>query len=75
MKKQGERKRWRDLTPSQKVIGVITSVVQVGLLVAALWDIRHRAPEELRGSKKLWTGLVFINWVGPIAYFLVGRKR
>jgi hypothetical protein len=50
-------------------------VAQVTLLVAALVDLRRRPARKVRGDKRLWTALSFVNYVGPIAYFTVGRKR
>jgi hypothetical protein len=49
---------------------VFLVVVQIALLVAALADIRRRPADNINGSKKLWVGLSFINFVGSIAYFL-----
>ncbi|MDH7487357.1 MAG: PLDc N-terminal domain-containing protein [Anaerolineae bacterium] len=71
----GRKKRWSDLTAAQKITTVVSGLIQISLLAAALWDLRRRSPEELYGSKSLWRGLVFINFFGPIAYFLLGRKR
>lgn len=70
-----ERKQWRDLSTGRKISTVIMGIIQVSLLVVALYDLRRRPEAQINGSKKMWTGLVFINWIGPIAYFLVGRKR
>jgi hypothetical protein len=67
--------RWRELSSGQKRAVVISGAVQFGLLAAALADIRRRPAEEIRGNKKLWAVLAFVNYVGPIAYFLVGRRR
>ena len=39
------RKSWADLSPVSKVAVVILGTVQVGLLVAALWDIAHRSAD------------------------------
>jgi len=69
-----KKKKWADFTPIQKVFAFITGFIQIGLLVSALWDIYHRPSDEFRGGKWLWTGVVFINFVGPISYFLFGRK-
>ncbi len=69
------RKSWADLSPVSKVAVVILGTVQVGLLVAALWDIAHRSADEVRGDRRMWAGLAFINWIGPLAYFTVGRKQ
>jgi hypothetical protein len=68
------KKQWHELTESQQVAIVILSVVQFGLLVAALWDIYHRPANKVNGSKLAWTLGSFINYVGPIAYFTFGRK-
>jgi hypothetical protein len=50
-------------------------IAQIGLFIAALWDIRRRPEDAINGSKRLWTGLAFINFIGPLAYFAFGRKR
>jgi len=54
---------------------VLGGVVQIGLLAAALTDIYRRPQEEIRGNKWLWMAAAFVNFVGPISYFLFGRKR
>jgi hypothetical protein len=54
---------------------VLSGVVQLGLLAATLVDIYRRPTEEIRGTKRLWTTAAFINYIGPISYFLFGRKR
>ena len=69
-----KQKKWSDLTQVQKIGGVLTGILQVMLLAAALWDIRRRPEEEIRGNKWLWTAVVFINFIGPIAYFIFGRS-
>jgi hypothetical protein len=69
------KRRWTDLSPQKQLTISITGLVQVALLVAALIDIRRRPAEQINGSKKLWTAVAFINYVGPIAYFVFGRKR
>jgi hypothetical protein len=68
-------KRWKDLSLPQQAATLLLGMVQIALLVAALLDIRRRPPEQINGTKRMWTLLVFINYVGPIAYFLLGRKR
>jgi hypothetical protein len=70
-----KRREWGDLTPAQKLMTVLTGTLQFVLLIAALWDIRQRSEEEVNGTKKMWTAIAFINYVGPIAYFAFGRKR
>lgn len=69
------KQRWADLPPAQRRGIISAAVVQLTLLAAALIDIRRRPQDQIRGSKRLWTGLAFVNFVGPIAYFIVGRRR
>lgn len=69
------KREWKDLTPNQKMLVCIFGVLEFGLLIAALWDLARRSPEEVRGPRKMWIGLVFINWIGPICYFAFGRKK
>ena len=68
-------KQWQDFTDRQKRGIVVLGVLQLVLLAAALIDIRRRPAKEINGSKRLWTAVVFINGIGPIAYFVFGRKR
>jgi hypothetical protein len=69
------KKQWSDLSPQKRATISIVGLVQVALLAAALIDIRRRPAEQIKGSKKLWTLVAFINFVGPISYFVFGRKR
>jgi hypothetical protein len=68
-----ERKRWQDLTPQQRAGTIVMSVVQLALLAAAQIDISRRPEEQIRGTKQMWRLISFINYFGPIAYFLFGR--
>jgi hypothetical protein len=59
---------------SRRLIGV-AAVAEVGLLVAALIDIKRRPTSQIRGPKRLWAALAFLNFVGPITYFAFGRRQ
>ena len=69
------KRSWSELTLPQKVGVVLGSATQLGLLTAALADIRRRPQEEIRGSKRVWAAAAFVNFVGPLSYFLFGRRR
>jgi hypothetical protein len=69
------KKKWGELTATQQRAVVAGAAVQLVLQIAALWDLRRRSAEELRGSRRWWTAAAFVNVVGPIAYFAVGRRR
>ena len=70
-----QKRSWSELTTAQKSGIVAGIVVQVALLIAALADILRRPAEQINGSKRMWAALSFVNYVGPIAYFVFGRKR
>jgi hypothetical protein len=67
-------KRWSELSTGQRRGIVFSGVVQVALLIAALVDIWRRSEEEIRGDKRLWTAAAFVNFIGPVSYFLFGRR-
>ena len=69
------KKKWSERGRRSRALIVVAGVVEVILLVAALIDIRRRPAEQIKGSKRMWTALAFINIVGPIAYFTFGRRR
>jgi len=69
------KQRWSDLSTKQRAATVSAVVVQVGLLGAALGDLRRRPSAQVNGSKAMWTALSFVNFVGPLAYFAFGRRR
>lgn len=48
-------------------------LIQLILMIIALIDIRR--VQATNGPKWMWVLVViFINMIGPIAYFIVGRK-
>ena len=67
--------RWNELTPGQQAAIMLGGSLQFGLLGAALWDLAKRAPGQINGSKPFWTAAVFVNFFGPLAYFVRGRKQ
>jgi hypothetical protein len=67
--------RGSKLTPAQQATIAVVGLVQLLLLAAALLDLRRRPAEQINGNKKLWTIVAFINFVGPLSYFLFGRRR
>jgi hypothetical protein len=69
------KRSFRDLSPAQRAVIGGAGVVQVGLLAAALLDLRGRPARKVRGDKRLWVAASFVNYVGPLAYFAYGRKR
>lgn len=60
------------------LLGLILPLIllQLGLLVAALYDLT-RPERRVRGDNKLIWALViiFISLFGPLIYFLIGRDE
>ncbi|NYE47470.1 hypothetical protein HDA32_002590 [Spinactinospora alkalitolerans] len=69
------RRRWRDLSGRQRHWIAVGAVIQVCLTGAALIDLRRRPAERINGSRRFWTMAAFVDFIGPLAYFLRGRRR
>jgi hypothetical protein len=55
---------------------LITAVlVQLLLLAAALRDLHWRPTDQIRGPKGRWVAASFVNFIGPLTYFAVGRRQ
>ncbi len=67
------KKRWSELSSAAKAAIIIAGTAQILLQLAALRDLSQRTPAQVKGSKKGWVAASFINFAGPIAYFLCGR--
>ena len=74
MSRRQKKKTWSELSPAQRSLTLAAGAVQVGLLAAALVDIRRRPADQVRGSKPMWVALSFVNFIGPLAYFRFGRR-
>jgi hypothetical protein len=66
-----------ELKPEQ-IIALVAPIVviQLGLMIAALYDL-EKDDRRVRGDSKLVWALVivFINVLGPIVYFVAGREE
>lgn len=65
-----------DTTVLMKYIPLLIPVVviELALMIAALVDLSRR--EQTRGPKWAWVlVIVLINFIGPIVYFVLGRKE
>ncbi len=66
--------RWKDLSRGQRIAVGVVGAAQVTLTAAAYRDLLRRPAEQVNGTKVAWGIALLVNWVGPIAYFLDGRK-
>lgn len=66
---------WSELGPHQQRGIAGAAAVQLALLAAALVSVRRTPQERIRGNRTVWTLACFVNWIGPLAWFTVGRRR
>ncbi len=70
----GTKRRWKDLTKGQRIAVGVVGAAQVTLTAAAYRDLVRRPAEQVNGTKLAGGLALLVNWVGPSAYFLDGRK-
>jgi hypothetical protein len=71
----GKQWRWSDLSDTQRKLLVAAAACEASLKIAALIDIQRRPASQIRGPKALWRAAMVVNLLGPLSYFVVGRKR
>lgn len=69
------KKHWSELTEQEKLAIIAAAGVQLALATTAWWDLAHRPADLVRGPKAAWAVGIAVNFIGPITYFAVGRKR
>lgn len=69
------RRRWNELTDGEKTAILVAASVQIPLAATAWIDLARRPAAQVRGPKPLWAVAIAVNFVGPISYFAVGRRR
>lgn len=58
------------------------ALIQLGLIIGALVDLKRRSATELAGGKVLWAIILAacffsfpLGLLGPVFYFSIGRKK
>lgn len=67
-------RRWSDLSRTQQWAIRTASVLQVAAAAAAWVDLARRPAAAVAGRKPIWAAIIAVNFVGPAAYFLRGRR-
>ena len=67
--------QWSDLSTRRKTGMLVAAAVHLALAATAWTDLARRPAEQLNGPKPLWAVVIAVNFIGPISYFLFGRKR
>lgn len=68
-------KSWSDLSSQQKTWTLVAGSVNLALAATAWTDLARRPAALVRGPKGVWAVLIAVNFVGPISYFVFGRRR
>ena len=55
--------------------GIVLGLAQFAFAFLAAWDLAQRDADEVRGPKLAWVPALFLNWIGPAAYFLFGIRH
>ena len=68
-------KSWSTMSDRSKTLTLMAACMQISLAVTAWTDLARRPAEDIDGPKALWAVVIGINFVGPIAYFTIGRRH
>jgi hypothetical protein len=69
-----ENRRWSDFSTRQKVGSLVAASVQLALAATAWTDLARRPADQVNGPKGLWAVIIAVNFIGPLAYFVIGRR-
>lgn len=67
-------KSWAQMSPVERTVAVVLATVQVALAVTAWVDLARRPAAQVNGPKPAWALAIAVNFVGPVVYFLKGRR-
>jgi hypothetical protein len=65
----------RRMAPRARPQQLAQMIINIALVIWAVRDIRRRSDDEIKGNRKVWMMAAFAPPVGPIVYFIFGRKR
>lgn len=68
-------KKWSELSSGQRSAIKILAVSELALKVLMLVDIKRRPASQIRGPKVAWRLAAAVNTIGPVSYFLFGRRK
>ncbi|MEI2713368.1 MAG: PLDc N-terminal domain-containing protein [Nocardioides sp.] len=70
-----EKRRWSDLTRTQRHAILTAGAAELALTTYALVDLARRDPAQVRGRRSLWPLAFVVQPFGPLAYLRWGRRR
>ena len=66
--------RWDELSTARQLVVMLVVSIKISLAVSAWADLAERPPELVNGSKTKWATVIGIVFVGPIMYYVRGRR-
>jgi hypothetical protein len=69
-----KKRRWSDFSRRQRTAIVLGATAELVMTTIALRDLARRPATQVRGRKVSWALACFVQPVGPLLYFLVGRR-
>lgn len=69
------KKQWSDLSRAQQRAIIVGGIAELIMTTIALGDLVRRPANRVRGPKLVWLLAFFVQPMGPILYFLAGRRR
>jgi hypothetical protein len=70
-----KRKGWKEMTSAQKGGNIAFRIIGMVLTGLALWDLKNRPDDRIKGKKGVWALVSLAQPIGPIIYFIFGRKK
>ncbi|TFB50385.1 PLD nuclease N-terminal domain-containing protein [Cryobacterium tagatosivorans] len=70
-----KKPQWKDMTAKQRTATLVAVSVQISLAATAWADLARSPAERVNGPKGVWAAIIGVNFLGPIAYFIWGRRR
>ena len=68
------KKQWSDFSPRQQRAIILGAIAELIMTTIALRDLKRRPADQVRGWKFAWVLGFSVQPLGPILYFLVGRR-
>jgi hypothetical protein len=67
-------RRWRDLSSGQRTALLTLVSAELAFTATAAVDLVRRPEQRIRGGKRLWWPLIFVQPVGPLLYLFWARR-
>ena len=67
-------RHWSELSDRQRTALLVAASVQLSLAATAWADLYTRPAALVNGRKGVWAAIIGVNFFGPIAYFVRGRR-